>query len=449
MGYKKELFSFEIRGSIMKKTVIVRGPAFSRSGYGEHVRYLLRSLRKYPERFDIYLLAVGWGATGTIVQKNEEFEWFQSLTHKFNHVRSNYVFRGFDISLQVTIPGEFDSRMAKYNIGVTAGVETTKISAEWIQKINTMDKVITISDFSKQGIVESMYDARLPNGEVVKNALKVEKPIEIIHYPVRKTEAKIPDIDFETEFNFFVMAQFGARKNLVQTIVGFVEQFWFDARVGMVLKINKMNNSTRDFYTVKQMVTNILEGARQDRRCKIYLLHGEMSDEETQGLYLHPKIKAFVNIAHGEGAGLPILDAVVNGLPVIATNWSGHLDFLCKPKTIRRKQKNGKVRKLTKKEPMFTPVDYELKKVQQEVHWKDIIIPESMWAFPKMTEYRRAMIEVIAEYDKKLEVSKELKKWVEHEFEEQKMFEKFANAIYSQTEEEKEWEEKMDKIETF
>ena len=60
----------------------------------------------------------------------------------------------------------------------------------------------------------------------------------------------------------------------------------------------------------------------------IYLLHGDLYDEEINELYNHPRIKAHINITHGEGFGRPLLEASISGKPVIASSWSGHLDFL-------------------------------------------------------------------------------------------------------------------------
>jgi len=56
-----------------------------------------------------------------------------------------------------------------------------------------------------------------------------------------------------------------------------------------------------------------------------------------QSLYNNPRIKALVNLSHGEGFGLPMFDAACHGLPVIAPSWSGHCDFLHMP------LKNGKI----------------------------------------------------------------------------------------------------------
>ena len=47
-------------------------------------------------------------------------------------------------------------------------------------------------------------------------------------------------------------------------------------------------------------------------------------------LYNHPKVKAHVSFTHGEGFGRPLLEATLSEKPVIASDWSGHVDFLDK-----------------------------------------------------------------------------------------------------------------------
>ena len=134
----------------MRKKVLVRGPALSRSGYGEHTRFVLRSLRSQESQFDVYLHNVNWGKTGWLWEENEERTWLDQIIIKTaHHVESG---GQFDISLQVTIPNEWES-LAPVNIGVTAGIETTKVAPQWIEKSKLMDHVITISEHSKNSLL--------------------------------------------------------------------------------------------------------------------------------------------------------------------------------------------------------------------------------------------------------------------------------------------------------
>ena len=134
----------------MKKKIIIKGPALSQTGYGEQTRFALRALRSRPDLFDLYLLNLEWGKSNHIIEDNEEHSWLVKLLQKTGHyVQSSNGSPQFDISLQVTIPNEFE-KMAPVNVGYTAGIESTKVSPQWLQKTNEiMDRLIVISNHAK------------------------------------------------------------------------------------------------------------------------------------------------------------------------------------------------------------------------------------------------------------------------------------------------------------
>jgi len=119
------------------KRVLVRGPALSQSGYGEHTRLVLRALRSREEELDLYLISTSWGATNWIFEDNEERAWLDTLIQKTAVLMQQKQLPQPDVSVQVTIPLEWE-RIAPINIGVTAGIETTKIAGEWIEKANAL-----------------------------------------------------------------------------------------------------------------------------------------------------------------------------------------------------------------------------------------------------------------------------------------------------------------------
>ena len=144
----------------MKQKILIRGPVLSQSGYGEQARFAMRAVRTREDIFDIYLLPVNWGQTGLVSLDNEERAWIDERI-KATHLHSQQGGQ-FDISLQVTIPNEFE-RIAPVNIGYTAGIETTKVAPIWLQKVNEMDKVIVVSNHSKEVFEDSVYTAQNPN----------------------------------------------------------------------------------------------------------------------------------------------------------------------------------------------------------------------------------------------------------------------------------------------
>ena len=66
----------------------------------------------------------------------------------------------------------------------------------------------------------------------------------------------------------------------------------------------------------------------------IYILHGDLTDDEMNQMYNHPKVKAHLTFTHGEGFGRPLLEATFSGKPMIAPISTGQADFLDKDYTV-------------------------------------------------------------------------------------------------------------------
>ena len=397
------------------KRVIVRGPALSQSGYGEHTRFVLRALRNKPELFDAYLLNTAWGQTSWIWEDNEERQWIDQTLQK----TIEYGQQGgqFDISLQVTIPNEWE-KMTPVNIGVTAGIETTKIAPVWVEKSMQMDKIVVVSEHAKHSFINTEYPAQ--NQQTGEQFIaKVTCPIDIVGYPVKEIEPIKLEIDLKDDFNFLVVGTWIVRKNLENTIKWFVEEF-YDQEIGLVVKTSLAKNCLKDREVANARLNQLL-GEYKDRKCSVYLLHGDMSEQEITGLYQHQKIKALISIAHGEGFGLPLFEAVYNALPVVSPAWGGQCDFLYKPV----KDKRGK----TKNTPMFTSVPFDMKPIQPEAHWEGVLQADSHWCYAKEWAYKKALRSVVKGYGSAKSKAKKLQKYIKDEFAEKKQYEKMANAI--------------------
>ena len=398
------------------KKIIVKGPALSQTGYGEQTRFALRALQSRPDLFDIYLLNLEWGKSNHIIEDDTERKWLVETIQKTAH----YINSGqaqFDLSLQVTIPNEFE-RMAPVNIGYTAGIETTKVSPQWLQKCNeVMDKIIVVSNHSKDVFVNTVVEAQDQHGN--KFPYKLEKPIEVVNYPVRPQNPTEVQLDLTHDFNYLLVSQWGPRKNFENTIRWFVEEN-IDQEVGLVVKTNSYKNCTidRDF-THKRL--QALLAPYKDRKCSVTLLHGYMNEAEMQGLYRHENIKAFINIAHGEGFGLPLFDAAAAGLPIITIGWSGQCDFLFMPE----KNKKGK----EKKKGKFLKVDFDILPVQREAHWEGVIQPDSQWAFAKEGSYKMALRKMKSEHHVYKGMANSLKEWVCKVFTQENQNARFVELI--------------------
>lgn len=400
------------------KKILVRGPVLSRSGYGEQTRFALRSLRAHEDRFDIYIVPTGWGQTSWISTDDKERQWMDSVIEK----TAMYMSQGgqFDMSLQVTIPNEWE-KIAPINIGYTAGIETNMVAPVWIEKGQLMDKIILVSNHAKQVYETTTYEARNDQtGEHIKD-YRCQTPMEVVNYPVRDIEPQPLDLKLGPDFNFLVVAQWGPRKNIENTVKWFVEEF-IDQEVGLVVKTFTANNSIMDRYHTKGNIDRILS-AYPNRKCKIYVLHGDMKDGELASLYTHPKIKSLITLAHGEGFGLPIFEAAYNGLPVIAPAWSGQCDFLFAPV----KEKKKKVMKA-----LFGKVEYTIAPIDESVVWENVLIKDSMWCYPDQGSYKMRLRDVYKDYDKYLKMAKKLKNFIVSNFRKEDKYKQFADAVYEE-----------------
>jgi glycosyltransferase involved in cell wall biosynthesis len=399
----------------MKQKILIRGPVLSQSGYGEQARFAMRAIRSREDLFDIYILPVNWGQTGWVSLDNEERKWIdEKIKATHTHTQQN---GQFDISLQVTIPNEFE-RLAPINIGYTAGIETTKVAAVWLQKVNQMDKIIVVSNHSKEVFESTVYTAQDPNtGHLMK--LECNTPIEVVNYPVRGFKKKKVNLNLDYDFNYLAISQWGPRKNFDNLINWFIEEN-SDKEVGLVLKTSIKNNSIVDREFTEKKLKNIIS-AHGDVKCKVYLLHGDLSEQELAGLYQDKKIKCLISTTHGEGYGLPLFEAAYNGLPVVCVGWSGQKDFLYMP------QKNGKLK------PMFASVEYSLQNVQPEAVWNGVIEPESQWAFPEEVSFKKRLREVRENNSKFTRSASKLKKYLVENFTEEILYSQFIEGVRQAT----------------
>ena len=395
----------------MKKKILVSGPALTRSGYGEMARFALRALRSREDTFDIYVNSTAWGQCGWIHENDEERAWIDSLIAKTVNNNDG----AYDLSLQISIPNEF-KQLAPINIGYTAGIETNKISPHWIQPSNLMNKLIVLSEFGKKGFDNGVYEVVDQKTGNKVSGYKVIPPVVPVGFPVRKSDGVELDLQLQTDFNFLTVAQAGPRKNLGNTILWFLEEFKNDANVGLICKTHLGGASQIDRENAEAQLKNITNNFK-DAKCKVYLLHGDMSESEMASLYTHPKVKALVSLSHGEGFGLPIFEATYYGLPVITIDWSSQVDFLyCE-------NKDGKTK------PHFARVDFTLQPVQKEAVWPGVIEKETMWAFPIALSAKTQMREVYKNHDR---FRGQAKRLMEHNikvFTKEAMYDKFVNEI--------------------
>jgi len=394
----------------MKKKIFVRAPVLTASGYGEQARFAMRALRSREDLFDIYIQPIPWGKTGWIWENNEEREWMDARIAETQILLQQKNLQP-DISLQVTIPNEFQ-KLCPINIGFTAGIETDRVSPTWLEKGNEMDKILVVSNHAKETYEGTT--AVLQDG----TEYKMETPIEVVHEttPHAQSPEKILGFNPRHEFNFLVVSQFGPRKNFENTITWFVEKFQ-DKDVGLILKTSIKGSSRIDLEQTEARLRGLL-GRFPNRKCSVSLLHGDLSEGQMRGLYEHDKVKALVNIAHGEGFGLPLFEAARTALPIITIPWSGQMDFL------RHGDKN-----------YFATVSHVTRPVQPEAVWKGVIEENANWAYAEEGSYKMALQLVHERWDEYKTQAVELQGLVNDKFNTEKLYNQFCNAIFEEVEE--------------
>ena len=393
-----------------KLFLLFRGPVKTRSGYGAHSRDLLESLYRM-DLFDIKIDSCNWGTTPlTAFEEGNSFhEWAES------NIVTNLESQP-DIYIQVTVPNEFQ-RLGKFNVGITAGIETTVAPKEWIDGCNKMDLIITTSTFSRDVLLSTVYNENENNtGKLVKQH-KIEKPIEILFEGVdnliyNDTYTNF-DLDIKEDFAYLFVGHWlkgdigQDRKDVGMLIRCFTEAFKnTEDRPALILKTSSASFSIKEREKFRKKIEEIV--GKVENPPSIYLLFGELTNSEMNELYNHPKVKSMVSITKGEGFGRPLLEFSMTGKPIIASNWSGHKDFLPMDKAIM------------------------IGGTLTEVHDSAVdsfILKGSKWFTANYNEFAEVMKLVHKDYDDYKERSESLKLENQTKFSMEAMKDKFKNII--------------------
>jgi glycosyltransferase involved in cell wall biosynthesis len=396
----------------MKPTLVFQAPVATRSGYGDHARDLLHSLYKL-DKFDIKVISTRWGNTPMDALN------YDKPFHKW--VVDNIIpqiTEKPDIYIQVTVPNEFQS-VGHYNIGITAAIETTHSPLDWIHGCNRMDLIIVPSEHSKKSLVDSVYnEADKQSGQLIKQH-RIEKPVEILFEGFDEEDfgtehvAHITELDsIKEDFAFLFVGHWlrgdlgEDRKNVGMMIKTFAMAFKNEkVKPALVLKTSSAGFSVMDRETTIKKIREVL--GNDYKSVPIYLLHGDLTPVEMNGLYEHPKVKAMLNFTKGEGFGRPLLEFSLTGKPVIVSNWSGHLDFL----------KQGAVL-----------LEGELKQVHESAA-DQFLLKESQWFNVNISKALSSIKDVYKNYEKYKKASIQLGKQNKQNFGLEKMTKLFDGIL--------------------
>ena len=320
-----------------RTTVVVQSPIATRSGYGERSRDFVRALIAM-DKYDVKLIPTRWGGT----PQNAISEADTDITSRIITQLTEQP----DVFIQITIPNEFNP-IGKYNIGVTAGIETTQCSPQFIEGCNRMNLVLASSEHTKKVFETSKYDMVNEQTRQKTGELKLTTPVEVLFEGINldifkkldslpndselnKTMSKIKE-DFCYLFvGHWLPGDFGEdRKNVSGLIRSFLEAFKNKMNPpALVLKTSLGAPSIMDRMEVEKRIQIIKDSVQANSLPPIYLVYGDLSDTEMNELYNHPKVKAHISFTKGEGYGRPLAEAAVTGKPIIVSDFSGHKDFL-------------------------------------------------------------------------------------------------------------------------
>lgn len=375
-----------------KPLLLFVGPVASRSGYGSHARDIVRSLINI-DKFDIKIIPIRWGITPlNALVKGIDDDILNLI------IKDNKLNKKPDISIQLTVPNEFNNENANYNIGITAGIETTACSLKWVEGVNRVDLCIVPSSFSKNVFINTNYINKQNNAE-----LKINKPIEVlfegynknIYYKTntinKSVDSKLKNINEDFLFLFvghWLNGDLGHdRKDVGMLIKVFLETFKNRKNKPALLLKTGSVFSKIEKQQIEEKINFIKSQSKGDLP-NIYLLYGDLTDDEMNSLYNHKKVKVNISFTKGEGFCRPLLEASIIGKPIIVSSFGGQLDFLNNDNSIL--------------------LPGELKNIHQSVVWNEVLIPDSKWFYVNYTIASNEMLRVFNNYDLYLEKSQKL-----------------------------------------
>lgn len=392
-----------------KPVFVISSPYDTYSGYGARARDVIKAIIN-TGKYDVKLMPQRWGSTAWGFCKDNP-EW--GFLHEYK-IESKLTSKP-DIWMQITIPNEFQP-IGKYNIGCTAGIESNLCKPEWIEGLNRMNMNWVSSNFAKQTFENTKYERRNKQTNQVEGHIQLEKPIEVvfeganldIYKSITSKEIKTIDLDGIKEsfcylfVGHWMQGNYGHdRKNIWKMVKVFYETFKNQKqKPALILKtsIGVASYMSRD--EILDRIKQIKETVNATDLPNVYVLNGEFSDQEMNELYNHSKVKAMVSFTKGEGYGRPLLEFSLTGKPIIASNWSGHTDFL--------------------KTSFSTLVGGELENVDASAA-NDWLIKESKWFKPHDAEMGRSLKDVYKKYKQFIVKSKQQKNFSKTKFSFEKM----------------------------
>jgi glycosyltransferase involved in cell wall biosynthesis len=375
-----------------KPLAVVSCPLDTYSGYGARARDFVKALIAL-DKYEVKTLSQRWGNTryGYLEDHNED-ELASTIIPN--------VGKKPNIWIQCTVPNEFQP-VGEYNIGLTAGMETTLVHQSWIEGCNKMDLILTSSDHSKKVFTEVKYDIKDNRTQKVVKQIQLEKPLEVLkegadlnkYFANSTTNFDLSSI--KESFCYLLVGHWMQgdlgqdRKNVGYTIKSFLETFENKKnQPALILKTQTVGSSILDKDRVLKKIDQIRSTVKGTLP-NIYLITGDLTDTQINDLYNNPKVKVMVSHTKGEGFGRPLLEFSLSGKPIIASGWSGQVDFLDNKRAVL--------------------IGGKLTNVHKSAAVKDMILEQAQWFTPDDVQVGKAYIETWKKYKNYQIPAKQLK----------------------------------------
>jgi GT2 family glycosyltransferase len=201
----------------------------------------------------------------------------------------------------------FKTKFKSFKIGFTM-LEVDGIPSSWVRCANKMDEIWTPSTFNEATFRRS----------------GVERPIHVMPLGVNPAyfNPGIKGFPIRGPFTFLSLFEWGERKAPKLLLKAFNDEF--GANEDAVLICKTFNSDA--MINIPNQVKSY--GLREDGGRIIFSINEVVPGYQIGSIYR--SVDCFVLPSRGEGWGLPIMEAMACGLPVIATNWSGPADFISK-----------------------------------------------------------------------------------------------------------------------
>jgi len=379
-----------------KPLFVISCPIDTYSGYGSRSRDVVKAIIE-SEKYNVKILPQRWGNTPWNFIEDNSNEWGFLKQHI---LPNNQLPKQPEIWMQITVPNEFQP-VGKFNVGMTAGIESTICAADWLEGCNRMDLNLVSSEHAKKVFEETKYEKRNQQTNQLEEVIELKKPMHVlfegyqteIYKTIESHQVKNIDLSsIKEQFAYLFVGHYMQgdvgedRKNVGLLIKAFYETFKNKQnKPALILKTSQVGSSYNDREEILKKIKKIKNTINSENLPNIYLLHGEFTDEEMNELYNHPKVKAMVSLTKGEGFGRPLLEFTSTKKPLITTGWSGHMDFL---------------------NPEFTNlISGQLTKVHPSTQ-NQFLHPDSMWFSPDLAQVGFYLKDVFENYKNYTEKAK-------------------------------------------